>query len=276
MPVHNLHHQTILYLVIQSILSVIVFRFLVGSPLSLLESQCSHYASLIEEHGGLIFGLSIRISWQAALTLMGHAKNTTSLRGEALSESCELEGNFLDSLFQHHRCMLYTYLGCHEEGAALAITLGDSLSELLPGHPLFPANVFYRGVSLFAMARQTKARQWIKHAERARATIKRFIHLGNPNVHHYDVLLDAEHAALQKNFRLAERFYQSAMVDASQVGFAHDSALATERYGDFLLRDMNDKKQAGMRLQEASRLYTEWGAVGAAEGIQSRHADLLS
>ena len=100
--------------------------------------------------------------------------------------------------------------------------------------------------------------------------------MGNPNVRHYDVLLDAEYAALKKDFQLAQRFYHSAMVTASLDGFVHDAALATERYGDFLLQDLGDTKRAATQFQEAARLYSDWGATGVAEQLLARNGEDLS
>jgi hypothetical protein len=79
---------------------------------------------------------------------------------------------------------------------------------------------------------------------------------GNPNVIHCNPLLDAERAALDGKSKAAHEHYQSAVTMAACGEFVHDAALANERYVEFLLHDMSDKKVAVFRIEEAIKFYS--------------------
>jgi hypothetical protein len=64
--------------------------------------------------------------------------------------------------------------------------------------------------------------------------------MGNPNVKHYGLLLDAEWTALNGDKYNAIKKYEAAILLAGQGGYQQDAALATERLGDFYLRVMGD------------------------------------
>ena len=71
-------------------------------------------------------------------------------------------------------------------------------------------DTYLKGVSCFAAARETRKSHYAKLGEICRSKIKKWIRKGNPNVKHYEALLDAEafawqrkHSAAMKSFELA-------------------------------------------------------------------------
>jgi len=113
------------------------------------------------------------------------------------------------------------------------------------------------------MARKHNQRKYRARAAKIRKQIKKWWEEGNPNVEHYDLLLDAEHAALNsKRYDMANNFYKRAIGSACRLGHLHHSALCNERYADFLLHVRKDKTASLYRLSEAIRFYEEWGAMG--------------
>jgi predicted S18 family serine protease len=78
---------------------------------------------------------------------------------------------------------------------------------------------------------------------------------------HYDRLLDAERAALDGKSNAALKHYQSAVSMAARGGFVHNTALANERYAEYLLHGMSDSQEAVFYFEEAIRFYSEWGAL---------------
>lgn len=121
------------------------------------------------------------------------------------------------------------------------------------------------------MARKTKKRKYKTRAVKIRRTIKQWIKDGNPNVEHYDFLMDAEHFSLKSNeYDMAHDFYQRAIGSACRLGHLHHSALCNERYADFLLNSRSDKTAALYRLSESIRFYEEWGAVGKVNELKRR------
>ena len=213
---------------------------------------------------------------------MGCSKNTLRLeesggrRGTRANNNQKTSSHsFVESFSDHYEVALHTYLGSYERGAELALAAGDSLSKRLPGHPLFPADTFYRGMVLFAMARKTGSKCYSRQAMKCLAPMKRFAKV-NPNTTHYEVLLDAEFAALKKKYKLAERFYQAASATASQAGCEQDEAFATERFACFLLEVKGDKTAAQVQLRRAVELYQSWGATKKVQMLSSEYADIMT
>jgi hypothetical protein len=170
---------------------------------------------------------------------------------------------------------MFVIFGEHEKGADLSISNGYALSKLSPGSPMFQASLFCVGIASFEMARKTKKRKYKKHAKKLHSTIKSWVQKGNPNAIHYDQFFYAEKAALDGKSKEAELHYQSAVVMAARGGFVHDAALANERYGEFLLNELSDKYMAVFRLEEAIKLYSEWGALKKVELLREQYSDLL-
>jgi hypothetical protein len=120
------------------------------------------------------------------------------------------------------------------------------------------------------MARKTKRSKFARRAKEIRSLIKSWLNQGDPDVRHYLALLDAEMAALKGKIQSAENFFQDAVIAAACGGFIHDAALASERYGEFLL---NDKPQP-CELDKQEALYSDWGAVSKVASLQEKYAYL--
>ena len=86
-----------------------------------------------------------------------------------------------------------------------------------------------------------------------------------------DAALDAEWYSLKGKKCLALKYYEVSVVLASKGGFVHDAAMINECFGEFLLHDYEDDddtnktKGACFRINEAIRLYREWGAFKKAK-----------
>jgi hypothetical protein len=117
-----------------------------------------------------------------------------------------------------------------------------------------------KGVSLFDMARTTKKSKYKQEAMKVLATVKDHVKKGALNVYHHEALLEGELAALNGNSDVARHHYGRATVLAGRRGFLQDSALANERFGAYLLKDLKDAEEASFRLEQAAKLYGEWGA----------------
>lgn len=135
---------------------------------------------------------------------------------------------------------------------------------------------FYKGVALFAMTRVTRKRVYLRHAKRCLAVIKKWTERGNPNVAHFERLLQAELLAYQGKIYLAKNAFEAGTVLAARGGFIHDSAFASERFGEFLLEAMGDEENAVYKFKAALSLYEEWGAVAKVEHLRSKYESWLS
>lgn len=170
-------------------------------------------------------------------------------------------------------CILFMYFGEYEEGAKLAVERGDTYAKVCPGHFWIMNETFARGMILYAAARSGK-RLYMKHAKKVHKTIKSWAQQGNPNVLHYDLLFDAELAALNGKLDMAEGLYKKAIVSATRQGLIHERAFASERYGEFLLNERNDPEEAKYNLSDAIRLYDEWGANRKVSMLREKHHKL--
>lgn len=74
--------------------------------------------------------------------------------------------------------------------------------------------------------------------------------------------------------QLAEECYQTAIVAAARLGRILASALASERYGAFLLNKQNDPEEAKHKFDVAIRRYNEWGAAKKVQILREKHPDL--
>lgn len=135
-------------------------------------------------------------------------------------------------------------------------------------------DAFARGMPLYSMARRTKKRRFKRQAWKVHKVIKSWVRKGNPNVQHYDLLMDAESAVLGRKLDAAKRYYLAAIASATRQGFIHESAFACERYGEFLLNEGSDPEEAGHQLGIAMQRYEEWGAVRKASMLREKYKGL--
>jgi hypothetical protein len=71
--------------------------------------------------------------------------------------------------------------------------------------------------------------------------------------------------------QLAEECYQTAIVAAARLGRTLASALASERYGAFLLNKRNAPEEAKHKFDFAIRRYNEWGAAKKVQILREKH-----
>ena len=126
------------------------------------------------------------------------------------------------------------------------------------------------------MARKTAKRRYAVHARKCLDKIRSWMEKGNPNVIHYESLLEAENWALKGKTFVAKKHYLSATVLATRGGFIQDAAMANERFGEFLLEDMGEPEEAAYQFKQAAKLYEEWGAQAKADEIVRNHGHLWS
>ena len=204
------------------------------------------------------------------------SENSAELTGEAMDEGefRSAAANSESIMIDTHKSIVCTFFGEHEMGAELALKMGEDLATVLVGSPHVAIHQFYKGISYFAMARKTKKGKYKRAARKAAATVKKWWKKGCPNLHHLDSFLDAELAAMTGRKQLAKKLFQQAIVMAARGGSIHYAALANERYGEFLLYEMDDKEEATFRLEEAIKYYLDWGAYAKSDSLRETYRDL--
>lgn len=104
--------------------------------------------------------------------------------------------------------------------------------------------------------------------------------LQNPNLGHYDALLDAELLSLldgtSKNLvvKVHDHFEKAIRLSARR-GFTQMQALATERFGEYYLRQEGDKQSGAFQIQKAIQLYGIWGAQAKVDRMNIQYVELL-
>ncbi len=105
-------------------------------------------------------------------------------------------------------------------------------------------------------------------------TIEEWVDKGNPNVGRYDELLKPEFASLDGKGPRAKLHYEKAILLCGRRGVRNVWALAHQRRGEFHLREGNDD-DALYDINNAIRLYEDWGAKAKVEQLKEKHGKLL-
>ena len=252
--------------------------FQASHQLESLANDCGVYSRQMWELGRIKQSTYFNVTRQLCLNLMGLAEEPLVLTGIAMDEAdytrrASGESIHLRPFLLCHRILLYGYFGAYEQGAELALEVGD-LAKEIPGAAHVVMTACMNGLSLCHMARQTGRRKYKKGAKKSINTIKTWLANGNPNLQHWDCLFNAEWAALHGRQHIAKRSYETAITVAARSGFVQDAALASERYGEFLVSELKEPDEGTYRLEQAIRYFSEWGAKAKVEQIETKFADI--
>ena len=248
-----------------------------GKSLDSVIAECKNCVAQIQEVNIQDQVAILDMYWKLFLDLKGQEEEFDALSGFSFTSSglfsLSNDGIVVKTVLQEAsldlgRLEYLVLYGEYEQAADFAIKIGEQFAEKCPSHFFGMMETFHRGVALYAMARRTKKRKYKTHAKRIRKTIKTWMRKGNPNVEHYLLFLNAEQAAINKDFKSANESYKRSIALAARTGNLHHAGLLNERYAEFLLRDMKDEKEACYRLQEAIRFYKEWGAEKKAQILE--------
>ncbi len=217
---------------------------------------------------------------QGVLNMLGDAEDPLKLSGSAMIEEDYLvmirsseaqEMSFLH--LQIFKSVICNYFGDFEQGAKLALERGDEY-EKKNAAPLAMLDTLHQGISLYAMARRTKQKRYIKAAKKVTNRVAHWVKKGNVNVVHYIPFLEAEEAALEGRSDSATKLYSRAIATAARTGFQHNAAFASERFAEYLLHDLMDNKRAALYFKDSIQYYEGWGSAYKAEILRKKYAYL--
>jgi hypothetical protein len=152
-------------------------------------------------------------------------------------------------------------LGRHDLAFAQSEALGDKLFRVAPFVHVAD-HTFYRGLCAAVLATdapRSRAARYRRVLRKSRTLLRRWAKNG-PDFVHMATLLEAEHARLRGQHRVARAAYERAAQEARQQHFPHHAALAHERRALFLT-SLRRETEASAALEEATALYREWGAI---------------
>jgi tetratricopeptide (TPR) repeat protein len=223
------------------------------------------------------------ILWQVVLNLMGHSENTVILTGKAmdqeklLQESLETKNDlirFVLSLYRLTVAFIFDQYEIAMEQLEEWNMHKGYIQKALPGSFQLIHHSFHCALICISMAQKTKKRKYRKMARSFARAIEEWADKGNPNVRRYDELLKAEFASLDGKGPLAGSHYEKAIKLCGRRGMRNVWALAHQRRGEFHLREGNDD-DALYDINNAIRIYEDWGAKAKADQLKEKHGKLL-
>ena len=256
-----------------------------GRSLPFVEAECRAYLTQMEDLKREKARRQTKTIFQAVLNLTGKAADPCILTGEAMDQEtmtrvCTIEQDkTVLAMMQALKMQLLATFGRYEEGAEMAIAVGNKLSQQIPGSTMVATDPFFRALCLYGVARKNPktAKKYLRHANTAHRIVKKYLKKGNPNVRHLKHFLDAEKASLNpKQHLIALKNYEVATVMASRHGFQQDAALANEHFGSFLLNCRKDEEMAAFRIHRAIRLYREWGSSLKVSLLEKEYEHVLN
>lgn len=243
-----------------------------GRSLNELTANFQRIMTIFEEIKNAEVIYTLQAFWQMILNLqMPFSESSKKLEGEYFSPSLETTETPLH-LAAKNFCSgeLLLFFGDHEARAERLMEeeKGNTLSGILPGFFFGNIDVFHIGIVWFDMARKHKGkRKYRSKALKIKNIISKWATAGGPNVQHYDQMLSAEMAVLEKKYDLAEQFYKDAIVGAARIGCLHHAALFNERFAEYQLERCSDKENSKYYMKQAIKYYRDWGANGKAEEL---------
>ena len=243
-----------------------------GRPLRRIAEDCQRILAQVEESKLALPIFWLQAYWQMILNLqLPPSESSKKLEGGRFSRSSETLETPIQIGVKNFSCgELLLFFGDHEARTKrlMGEEKGKTFSELVQGHITGRIDTFHRGMTWFAMARRKGQRKYRAKALKIKKVIAKWAKAGDPNVQHYDRMLSAEEAALNKKYAMADQFYKDAIVLAARSGHLHHAALFSERFAEYQLEAYSDKDNNEYYTEQAIKYYAEWGAVGKAEELR--------
>ncbi|KAL3933730.1 MAG: hypothetical protein SGBAC_010266 [Bacillariaceae sp.] len=254
----------------------IFLPYQMGHPIASILKECPKVLSQCEDYAQLGHASVVRVYYQFLL-LISDASNPplTVLEGDIYRHTRDDDKSSVHQATSHLAKGEMDLLSCtYEAVAGRSIAKGDFFEKAALSFFMIMIETFHRALCLYFVARKTKKRKYRSYANKLRRRIEKWGRSGNPNVSHYVPFLKAEQMALAGRLNEASEHYQQAIALASEDGHLLHAALSSERYSEFLIAVMKQKKEGRYRLNESIRLYREWGAVGKVLNLLVKSDDL--
>jgi hypothetical protein len=258
-----------------------VLKMSMGSPLETLEADALMYLKqmkALKRAQAATITLSLR---QVLLNLLGrdNREEPTNFSGASVSPE-DLENFLADPYYcpfaTAFHGILLTFFGEYVRYADMVVKFGhDYVQKGVLAGPINILDTLMKGVSCLAAAQETGKKKYAKLGQIIRSKIKKWLAMGNPNVKHYESLLDAEWKAFKGKSFDAVKHYEATILMAARAGYQHDAALATERLGAFHLRVTGNREDAAYQIGRSIQYWGEWGAVAKVRHLEEKYADLL-
>jgi len=247
--------------------------YIMGRPLGPIVKKLGKIAPQLEESKQMKVLLPFRVCWQMMINLqLPPSSASKKVEGEKYSQSSEIFAGAPSKVANENlaRGELLLFFADHAARTELLMgkEKGNSYAEQLQGYFVGRIETFHRGIAWFAMARRTGNRKFRSEAIKVKKQVSKWSKAGDPNVKHYDLMLNAELAVLDKKYDKADEMYKQAISHAVRNDHLHHAALFHERFAEYRLQVHDDRDDGQYHMDQAIRYYTEWGAIGKAAKLK--------
>ena len=139
--------------------------------------------------------------------------------------------------------------------------------------PLFLFGIFFEGLALFLLSRQTtrdgERLRWIEKGENVLTKMKYWSKHSSWNWESKMVLLEAEKLYTMGNIDQASLFYERAIRVAREHKFVNDEAIASELAGVFFCERGLDNVKAEALVLHSVQCYKTWDALAVARRVET-------
>ena len=257
------------------------YIFFVGEPLPTAARLSLAQIEMIQSFKQ-DFQLNYAQVWrQLNLNLQGKVQDRLLLIGESFDEvqmlPLWLKTNNATSLFAFYLAkLILCYLLRDYKQAAIYGKKAEQYLDAAIGTMCFSVYYFYYCLTILAtdLDRLECESSYLSQAKFYQQQIKHWAVHSPHNYQHKYELLTAEIARKAEENQQAAEYYDLAITTATNAGYLHESALASELAGEFYL-SKHRVKIAGLYLADAYHEYRRWGAFAKVEDLKSRHDNLL-
>jgi hypothetical protein len=234
----------------------VAFLALAGDPLASVEQRMGQVADLVKRSGVLY--PEPEVAHGVYRLLLAHEPEELERRLAESDAWIAAHPSSAEVYLRTFWLLVLCVLGRHDLAFAQSEALGEKLFRIAPFVHIAD-HLFYRGLCAAVLASDGRGARYRRVLRRCRAELRRWARDG-PDFVHMATFLDAEHARLRGNQRVARAAYERAAQEARQQQFPHHAALAHERRAAFLT-SLRRETEASAALEEAVALYREWGAT---------------
>jgi len=246
--------------------------FISGERVDVLEQRALSNSKIMKDMQKKTFHDMTNMYWQSMLNLQGASECTTTIVGETFDEAAILtrETKSKDELFLvlttfGAKVVLASIFSEYQPGADIVIDHFDVAMKQFLGNCRVYLWTSFGGICCYAAAheRSSNRQKYLKTARKCRKVIKQWSSSGNPNSQHMSEILNAEDQWYRGKINKAIATYHNAVELSRENKFIQYQALANERLG-MLLHECNGGRESTAAihcLNEALRLYREWGAM---------------
>jgi predicted ATPase/signal transduction histidine kinase/DNA-binding NarL/FixJ family response regulator len=259
------------------------YSFFAGKELIQFERELATYADAVRQISQETALNSIKICWQAVLTLMGRSQNQCQLKGEVYDEEEMLplhqqtnDQLAIHYLYLHKLALCYGFENYPE--ALKHIPHIESSFGASAGQPTAIIFYFYDSlvrVAVYSETSQSEQQDILNRVQTNQEKIQKWAHYAPMNYLHKYYLVEAErHRVLGEKLEAME-MYDKAIALAKENDYINEKALAHELAAKFYL-SWGKEAIAQLYMQKAHYAYQVWGAQRKVDDLEEKYPYLLT